>query len=66
MTNTIHDTAVKVGVYPNEFIPIMKAMRFALSSNDFKEYVLDGNKETLELLEFFLDDFKTIALNEAV
>jgi hypothetical protein len=63
MTDTI---AIKVDVFPDEFRPIMKALRFALSSNEFVEYVLDNDKSKVELLEFFLDDFSTVALNEAL
>jgi hypothetical protein len=66
MTDHTHSTAIKVDVYPDEFRPIMKALRFALSSNEFTEYVLDNDKTQVELLEFFLDDFTTVALNEAV
>jgi hypothetical protein len=66
MTDHTHSTAIKVDVYPDEFLTIMKALRFALSSNEFTEYVLDNDKTQVELLEFFLDDFTTVALNEAI
>lgn len=61
-----HSTAVKVDVYPDEFIPVMKAIRFALSSNEFSEYVLDNDEAQVNTLEAFLDDFCSIALEEAL
>ena len=66
MTETIHDTAVKVDVYPDEFLPIMKALKYALMSPDYVKYVLDGSEKEVATLESFLDDFCSLALNEAV
>ena len=66
MTNTIHDTAVKVDVYPDEFLPIMKALKYALMSPDYVKYVLDDDVVERVTLEAFLNDFCSLALNEAL
>ena len=34
MTDSIHNTAIKVDVYPDEFKPIMKAVKYALICDD--------------------------------
>jgi hypothetical protein len=60
-----HSTAVKVDVYPEEFRPIMQCIRFSLFSDEFKTLVL-GKPEYVDMLESFLDDFTTIALNEGL
>ena len=60
---TIHDTAIKVDVYPDEFKPIMKAIKYTLMSKD-AEAIL--NLDERDALEMFLDAFSDIALNEAV
>lgn len=58
MTTT---TAVKVDVFPDEFVPLLKVM------NKF----LDGNwnetlsEDELETVLSFVDDFKTLALQNA-
>lgn len=60
---TIHDTAIKVDVYPDEFKPIMKAIKYALASEDAQALL---NLDERDSLEMFLDAFCDIALNEAV
>lgn len=60
---TVHDTAVKVDVYPDEFKPIMKAIKYALINGDAKS-LFDLDEQ--DALEAFLDEFCDIALNEAV
>ena len=59
---TTHDLAVNVNVYPEEFKPIMKAVKYALLEG---KDALFNDKE-VEILEAFLDDFCSLALNEAV
>lgn len=63
MTNAIHDTAVKVDVYPDEFKPIMKAVKYALLCDDSRKVL---SEEEWATLNAWLDDFSDIALNEAV
>lgn len=62
-TNGIHDTAIKVDIYPDEFKPIMKAVKYALLS-EAKDAIL--SHEEWSTLNAWLDDFTDIALNEAV
>lgn len=63
MTNAIHDVAVKVDVYPDEFKPIMKAVKYALMCDDSRKVL---SEEEWSTLNAWLDDFSDIALNEAV
>ena len=58
-----HDTAVKVDVYPDEFKPIMKALKYALICEDSREVL---SEDEWSMLNNFLDDFSDVALNEAV
>jgi hypothetical protein len=58
-----HDTAVKVDVYPDEFKPIMKAVKYALMCDDSRKFLDEVEWATLNA---WLDDFSDIALNEAV
>jgi hypothetical protein len=57
-----HDTAIKVDVYPDEFKPIMKAIKYALMC-DSRSILTEVEWATLNA---WLDDFSDIALNEAV
>jgi len=59
----IHDTAVKVDVYPDEFKPIMKALKYALICDDSRKVL---SEDEWSMLNNFLDDFSDVALNEAV
>lgn len=63
MTNVIHDTAIKVDVYPDEFKPIMKAVKYALLCDDSRKVL---SEEEWATLNAWLDDFTDVALNEAV
>lgn len=63
MTNAIHDVAIKVDVYPDEFKPIMKAVKYALMCDDSRKVL---SEEEWSTLSAWLDDFSDIALNEAV
>ena len=59
----MHDTAIKVDVYPDEFKPIMKALKYSLLCDDSRK-VLTGDEWSL--LNSWLDDFSSIALNEGI
>lgn len=63
MTNAIHDVAIKVDVYPDEFKPIMKAVKYALMCDDSRKVLTEEEWVTLSA---WLDDFSDVALNEAV
>ena len=58
-----HTTSVRVDVYPDEFKPIMKAVKYALMSDDGK-HVISGNEWSI--LNNWLDYFSGVALNEGV
>ena len=59
----VHDTAVKVDVYPDEFKPIMKAVKYALVCDDSRKVLSEVEWATLNA---WLDDFSDIALNEGI
>ena len=63
MTKFIHDVAIKVDVYPDEFKPIMKAVKYALLCDDSRKVL---SEEEWATLNAWLDDFSDVALNEAV
>ena len=63
MTNAIHDVAIKVDVYPDEFKPIMKSIKYALMCDDSRSILTDVEWATLNA---WLNDFSAIVLNEAV
>lgn len=58
----MHVESIKVDVYPDEFKPIMKAIKYALLEGKGDLF----NDVEMNVLEAFLDDFCSIALNEAV
>ena len=58
-----HNTAVKVDVYPDEFKPIMKALKYSLMCDDSRK-VLTGDE--WHALNGWLDYFSDVALNEGV
>ena len=60
---TVHNTAIKVDVYHDEFKPIMKAIKYSLLCDDSRE-VLTGDEWSA--LNEWLDYFSDVALNEAV
>ncbi len=62
MTHT-HDTAIMVEVYPDEFKPIMKAIKYALICDDSRKVL---NEVEWATVNAWLDYFSDIALNEAV
>ena len=59
----IHDTAVKVDVYPEEFKPIMKALKYSLICDDSRKVL---SEDEWSILNEWLDYFYDVALNEAV
>jgi hypothetical protein len=58
-----HTASVRVDVYPDEFKPIMKALKYALICDDSRKVL---NEVEWATVNAFLDDFSDIALNEAV
>jgi hypothetical protein len=60
---TVHDTAIKVDVYPDEFKPIMKALKYSLLCDDSRK-VLTGDEWST--LNEWLDYFSDLALNEGI
>jgi hypothetical protein len=61
MTNSIHDTSIKVDVYPDEFKVLLKAINRAI---DNKEGCLTDNE--VDMLRNFKDDFTALALEHEV
>jgi hypothetical protein len=59
----IHDVAIKVDVYPDEFRPIMKALKYALICEDSRKIL---NEDEWSQVNDFLDDFSSTALNEGI
>lgn len=63
MTNTIHDTSVKVDVYPDEFKPLLKLINRAISNDDVMKYITDDEAAKISV---WLDDFQSLALQHGV
>ena len=61
MTETIHDTSVKVDVFPDEFIPILKVINCALLMPD--KFAL--TEKEIETLHNFQVDFSLSAFEHA-
>jgi hypothetical protein len=61
MTEAIHDTSVKIDVFPDEFIPILKVINCALLMPD--KFAL--TEKEIETLHNFQVDFALSALNYA-
>jgi hypothetical protein len=59
MTDTIVDTSVKIDVFPDEFIPILKVINRALLMPDR----FDLTEKEIETLHNFQVDFSLSALN---
>jgi hypothetical protein len=59
----MHDTAVKVDVYSDEFKPIMKAVKYALVCDDSRKVL---NEDEWASLNGWLDYFSDVALNEGI
>ena len=61
MPDTIHDTSVKIDVFPDEFIPILKVINCALLMPE--KFALTDKE--IETLHNFHTDFSLSALNYA-
>ena len=62
MTNSIHDTSIKVDVFPDEFFPLLKVTNTAIADPD--RFALTDNE--LEKLRSFQDDFTDQAFEHGV
>lgn len=60
---TVHDLAIKVDVYRDEFKPIMKAVKYALVCDDSRSIL---SEEEWATLNAWLDDFSDVARNEGI
>ena len=58
-TADVHDTAIKVDVYCDEFIVLLKAINRAIDSSDY-------NQDEIDKLINFKDDFSSLALQYGV
>ena len=63
MTATIHDTSVKIDVFPDEFKPILKLINRAISNDDVMKHLTDDEAATISI---WLDDFQSLALQHGV
>ena len=61
MTETIHDTSVKIDVFPDEFIPILKVINCALLMPN--KFALTDKE--IETLHNFKVDFSLSAFEHA-
>ena len=62
MTTAIHDASVKIDVFPDEFIPILKVINCALLMPD--KFAL--TEKEIETLHNFQVDFSNSALQHGV
>jgi hypothetical protein len=62
MTNSVHDTSVKVDVFPDEFIPLLKVINCSLLTPE--RFAL--TQEEINLISNFQEDFSSLALNYGV
>jgi hypothetical protein len=58
-TSAVHDTSIKVPVYCDEFIVLLKAINRAIDSSDYSQ-------DEVEKLISFKDDFASLALQYGV
>jgi len=56
----VHDTAIEVGIYADEYKPILKAINRAIEDK------VNFSSEEIESLRIFQDDFATLALEYGV
>jgi hypothetical protein len=63
MTNVIHDTSVKVDVFPDEFKPLLKLINRAISNDDVMSKITDDEAATISS---WLDDFQSLALEHSL
>jgi hypothetical protein len=59
MTTAIHDTSVKVDIFPDEFKPLLKLINRAISNDDVMKHLTDDEAATISM---WLDDFQSLAL----
>ena len=62
MTDSIHDTSVKVDIFPDEFMPILKVINCAVLMPE--KFAL--TKKELDILHNFKSDFANTAMNHGV
>ena len=62
MTNSIHDTSIKVDVFPDEFFPLLKVINTAIADPD--RFALTDDE--LEKIRSFQDDFTDQAFEHGV
>jgi hypothetical protein len=58
-----HTTSVRVDVYPDEFKPIMNAVKYALMCDDSRSILTEVEWATLNA---WLNDFSDIARSEGI
>lgn len=63
MANDVHDTSVKVDVFPDEFKPLLKLINRAISNDDVMKHLTDDEAATISM---WLDDFQSLALQHGV
>lgn len=62
MTNPIHDTSIKVDVFPEEFMPLLKVINCAIAMPE--KFALTNQE--LEVIRSFQDDFSDQAFEHGV
>ena len=60
---TVHETGFALTVYPDEMIPVLRALKFAQLHPEFAAVGL--NQEQEDALECFLEAFSDLALENA-
>jgi len=63
MTTAIHDTAIKVDIYPDEFKPLLRLLNRAISNDDVMRYI--SNDEAV-VISGILDELQGKALEHGV
>ena len=59
MSNSIHDTAIKVSIYPDEFVPLLRLLNRAISNDDVMKYITD---DEAAIISGILDELQNKAL----
>lgn len=62
MTNSIHDTSIKVDVYPDEFMPLLKVINCAIAMPE--KFALTDDE--LDKIRSFQNDFTDQAFEYGV
>ena len=63
MTDSIHDTAIKVDIYPDEFKPLLKLVNRAIANDDVMRHI--SNDEAV-VISGILDELQGKALEHGV